>query len=203
MQSYCGWTRGLRRQGQAAGSAAVAQQENTLCSVSKRRLFLLTAFVSLPYYAVMENLELREAKPSDSQFVLQVRKQAFGKYVEQVWGWNEEEQRKLHQKRFASQQFYIIQWSGIDVGIVAVKRERDILTVNQLLILPEYQGKGIGRACMIRIMNDATTTQSSVKLRVLKINSRAQTFFERLGFERIGESDTHIQMQRPGTRNYH
>jgi len=149
----------------------------------------------------MESLKLREATPSDSEFAYRVKKLAFGTYVEQIWGWDEEEQQKLHQKRFASQEFYVIQWSGVDVGVLAIDRERDNLTVNQLFVLPEYQGKGIGRACITRIINDAATSHSSFRLRVLKINSRAMTFFERLGFERIGESDTHVQMQKLGKRN--
>ncbi|UCG62250.1 MAG: GNAT family N-acetyltransferase [Candidatus Zixiibacteriota bacterium] len=144
----------------------------------------------------MENLVLRSTKPSDSEFAFQVKKLAFGEYVEQVWGWDENEQRRLHQKRFASQEFCVIQWSGIDVGVLAINREPDNLTVNQLFVLPEYQGKGIGRACMTRIINDAAISGSSVRLRVLKINRRAMVFFERLGFERIGETDTHVHMER-------
>jgi len=34
------------------------------------------------------------------------------------------------------------------------------------------------------------------ELRVLKVNSRAIAFYQRLGFKIIGETDTHIQMER-------
>lgn len=144
----------------------------------------------------MDNLRLKRATVSDSDFAYQVKKLAFGKYVEQVRGWNEAEQRALHQKRFASQEFYVIQWSDIEVGVLAFVRDPDCLTVNQLFILPEYQGRGIGRACMMQIINEAATSHSAVRLRVLKVNSRAMAFFEGLGFERIGESDMHVHMER-------
>jgi ribosomal protein S18 acetylase RimI-like enzyme len=116
--------------------------------------------------------------------------------VELVWDWDEEEQRQLHERRFVSQDFQVIQVSGIDVGILAIVREPDCVKVNQLFILPEYQGRGIGTACMMRIIEDAAASELPVRLRVLKVNSRAVAFYQRLGFRSIGESDTHVLMER-------
>ena len=61
------------------------------------------------------NLTLRVATDGDSEFVYETKKAAFRGYVEQVWGWNEEEQRLLHDRRFLSQEVQIIQFSGKDV----------------------------------------------------------------------------------------
>jgi RimJ/RimL family protein N-acetyltransferase len=36
-----------------------------------------------------------------------------------------------------------------------------------------------------------------VRLRVLKVNPRALAFFERLGFARAGETETHVLLERP------
>jgi ribosomal protein S18 acetylase RimI-like enzyme len=153
--------------------------------------------MSFPDTTDMENLKLRKATASDSEFAFGVKKLVFGSYVDQVWGWDEEEQRQLHQRRFASQEFSVIQWSDIDVGILAIVREHGLIRINQLLILPDHQGKGIGGACMSRIIDDAAASGSPVRLQVLKINSRALAFFERLGFKRIGETDIHVQMEKP------
>jgi ribosomal protein S18 acetylase RimI-like enzyme len=64
------------------------------------------------------------------------------------------------------------------------------------IINPEYQGRGIGTACIRRIIEDAVAFELPVRLRVLKVNSRAITFYQRLGFRSIGESDTHVLMER-------
>lgn len=144
----------------------------------------------------MHNLRVRKATADDSEFAYQTKKAAFGAYVEQVWGWDEDEQRRLHERRFASQDFQVIQVSGIDVGIMAVVRQADCLKVNQMFILPEYQSRGIGTACMMHIIEDAEASKLPVRLRVLKVNSRAIAFFQRLGFKSIGESDTHVVMER-------
>ena len=144
----------------------------------------------------MDDLRLRKATADDSEFAYRTKKAAFRKYVEKVWGWDEEEQRQLHERRFASQDFQVIQVSGIDVGILAIVRQPDCVKVNQMFILPEYQSRGIGAACMLRIIEDAVTSELPVRLQVLKVNSRAVAFYQRLGFRSIGESDTHVLLER-------
>jgi ribosomal protein S18 acetylase RimI-like enzyme len=143
----------------------------------------------------MDNLNLRKATTSDSEFAYRTKKAAFRQYVELVWGWDEEQQRQLHERRFAAQKFSVIQLSGVDVGIMAIVREPDCVKLNQLLILPEHQSKGIGAACTMQVIEDAAASELPVRLQVLKVNRRAIAFFQRLGFESIGESDTHVLME--------
>lgn len=145
----------------------------------------------------MDNLKLRKATASDSEFAYLTKKAVFRQYVEQVWGWDEEEQRQLHLRRFSSQEFSVIQFSDVNVGIMAIVLEPDCVKLNQVFILPEYQGRGIGTACTKRVIEDAAAAELSVRLRVLKVNSRAIAFFQKLGFKKIGESDTHVRMERP------
>ena len=147
-------------------------------------------------YEDMNNFRLRKAATEDSEFAYQTKKAAFREYVEKVWGWDEDEQRQLHERRFMSQDFQVIQLSDIDVGIMAVVRQPDCVKVNQMYIMPEYQSRGIGAACVLRIIEDATAAKLPVRLQVLKVNSRALTFYQRFGFSSIGESDTHILMER-------
>ena len=144
----------------------------------------------------VEELNIRKAYASDSEFVFTVKKAAFREYVEQVWGWDDSYQRELHDRRFTSQDLRIIQFCGTDVGFLATSRTRDTLKVNQLYILPEYQGKGIGSACMARILDDASLRQKPVVLQVLKVNTRGIAFYQKLGFIIVGETTTHFQMKK-------
>lgn len=143
----------------------------------------------------MNNLRLRTATADDSEFAYQTKKAAFRKYVEKVWGWDENEQRKFHERRFATQGFQVIQVDNIDVGILAVVQQPDCVKVNQMFILPKHQSRGIGAACIMRIIED-TVSKLPIQLQVLKVNNRAFAFFQRFGFRRIGESDTHVLMER-------
>ena len=141
-------------------------------------------------------MDLRQAMITDSEFAYQTKKAAFRASVEMVWGWDEVEQRQLHERRFETQEYMVIQASGTDVGILVTAREPDCMKVNQLCILPEHQNLGIGTACMMRVIADARGDGLPVRLRVLKVNTRAAALYRRLGFEEIGDSETHISMER-------
>jgi GNAT superfamily N-acetyltransferase len=141
----------------------------------------------------MDGLTLRKATPNDSEFAYCAKRAAFREYVE---GWDEAEQRQLHQQRFGAQDFRVVHLAGTDVGIIAVVVTPDCLTVNQLFLLPEHQGKGIGHRCMLLILEEARQLGLPVRLRVLKVNPRVLAFYQRLGFVRTGETATHYLMEK-------
>ena len=144
----------------------------------------------------MKNLRLRPVTADDSEFAYQTKQASFREYAEKVWGWDEEEQRQLHERRFAAQVFRVIQLSDIDVGIMAMLRQPDCINLHQLFILPAYQGKGIGEAVLKLIIKEAAEAKLPIRLQVLKVNNRAFSFYQRLGFNRTGENETHILMER-------
>ena len=144
----------------------------------------------------MDSLTLRQATPSDSEFAYVTRRAAFREYVEKVWGWDEDEQRLLHERRYRPQEFRVINLAGTDIGIIAVVVAPDCVKVNQLFLLPEHQGKGIGSKCMSLIMDEGRRMGLPVRLRVLNVNQRALAFYQRLGFVRTGETDAHVLMER-------
>jgi ribosomal protein S18 acetylase RimI-like enzyme len=146
---------------------------------------------------VPASLSFRQATPQDSEFAYQVKKTTLAEYVRQVRGWAENEQRRLHQRRFASQDFRVIVASGPDVGVLALSREPDYLKVNRLLILPEHQGRGVDTACMKRVLEEAAADGLPVRLQVLKVNHGAIEFCRRLGFSETGVDNTHVQLEKP------
>lgn len=146
--------------------------------------------------STVKHIRFRKASQNDSEFAYKVKKVAFEEYVEKIWGWDEDIQRQLHEELFKTQEFRIIELSGVDVGIMAVEIKSDHVKVNQLFLLPCYQGKGIGTQCMDQIMKQAAQMNLPIRLRVLKINPRALVFYERIQFTRIGETNTHILLER-------
>ena len=145
----------------------------------------------------MDKVILRKATEADCEFAYEARKAAFQEYAEQVWGWDEELERKRHPSRFASQAFRVICAPEGDVGILATKCDSGDLTVKQLFILPEHQGKGIGSACMEQVIKEAKAKRQTVNLQVLRINDRAIAFYYRMGFRNTDQTDTHVLMFRP------
>ena len=143
----------------------------------------------------MEGLSIRKARASDSEFIFTVKKAAY-RYVEQVWGWDDNYQRERHNKEFTSHDFHIIQFHETDVGFFITSSTPDMLKVDQIYILPQYQGRGIGSACLTRIVDDANLEQRSVVLQVLKVNTRGIALYKRLGFTIVGEDSIYLQMEK-------
>ncbi len=138
---------------------------------------------------------LRQAGPDDKQFAYDVKRAALREYVELVWGWDEDQQWQLHERRFREQDVQVIIQDGEDVGIMSVAARSDCLFVNQLYVLPEHQGQGIGRQCMLTVMERAKGLDLPVRLQVMKVNPRAVAFYQRLGFTTTGQTATHVLMQ--------
>jgi len=144
----------------------------------------------------MVDIILRKGTDQDSNFSYETKKAAFKEYVEKVWGWDENEQRQLHDKRYSSQEFQVVQKSGVDIGILVVIRETEFIKLNQMFLLPEYQGNGIGGELLSTIIKEANYSMIPIRLQVLKVNNRAYAFYQRFGFRYIGETETHYQMER-------
>lgn len=149
----------------------------------------------------MRGLEIRKAVANDSPFVYETKRAAFKEYVDQVFGWDEEQQHLLHRQRFVSQDFRIVGLNGKDVGILAVDIQADCVKLNQVFLAPEFQGLGIGKACMLQVMKEADQLKLPIHLQVLKVNPRARVFYERLGFVCTGETETHVLTAYKGEHN--
>ena len=111
-------------------------------------------------------ITVRKATCEDSDFAYQAKKASFRQYAEKVWGWDESEQQRLHEKRFDVRSFEIIQYNGNEVGVLCIVEEPDRLIVNQLFILPEYQSKGIGKVCMQIVIQRANKAALPIRLKV-------------------------------------
>jgi hypothetical protein len=77
----------------------------------------------------------RRATGNESEFVYQTKKAAFKEYIEKVWGWDEGEQRKLHERRFASQSFQVRRENIILTSIILnITWDRILLTCNPEIV---------------------------------------------------------------------
>ena len=142
-----------------------------------------------------DRLKLRKASQDDMELAFLVKRAAFRKYAELVWGWDEDGQRQLHDRRFREQDYRIINLDGNDIGVISMDVKPDCVFVNQIYVLPEHQGQGVGWKCMQVILERGRDLGLTVRLQVLKVNPRAVAFYERLGFTITDETDTHFLMQ--------
>jgi len=143
------------------------------------------------------DVSLRPATDADREFAFRVKEESMGEYVEETFGWDEAAQRALHARRFTPSQTRIIVWESRDVGVLAVHDAAEEVTVQQLFLLPEAQGRGLGGQVLDTVIDDARALGRPVALRVLTSNPRARAFYERHGFAVTEETDTHWYLRTP------
>jgi ribosomal protein S18 acetylase RimI-like enzyme len=146
----------------------------------------------------MRNIEytLRTITEQDYDFIYQVKKDAYIKYVEINFGeWNDELQKeffKAFMERF-KEGARIITFQGKDIGFYNDSETEYTYEIGNICILPEYQNQGIGTVILQDIM--AEHADKEIHLQYFKQNPVGR-LYERLGFERVGETPYHYQMRK-------
>jgi nicotinamidase-related amidase/ribosomal protein S18 acetylase RimI-like enzyme len=85
--------------------------------------------------------------------------------------------------------------AGAHVGFIRVTEDGTELTIRDLAIAPGEQGRGLGTAAVALTAARAAESGQDVVLRVLDVNPRARTLYERLGFAIDEERSRSIQMR--------
>jgi ribosomal protein S18 acetylase RimI-like enzyme len=155
----------------------------------------------------MTRIKLREAVPADSEFVFEVRREAFREYVDLDEKWNDARELERHRERFGRQRFRVIAIGGTDVGYIATALYPRAtatypasLYLHQLMLLPSFQSRGIGSDVLRLLAAEAHALGMPMRLRVLRVNPRALAFYLGAGCEVVGESDSHISLELRGIR---
>jgi GNAT superfamily N-acetyltransferase len=146
----------------------------------------------------MTEIHLRPAAQQDGPFLYHLVKTTMQGYVAQTWGWDEEWQQTYFWAHFDPADRQIIVRDGQDIGVFTVEEHVDALFIDQIYILPGYQGQGIGTALIRSVLQRGAELGLPVRLRVLRVNP-ARRLYERLGFVVTEETDTRCFMEaRPG-----
>ena len=144
----------------------------------------------------MLSVDRRPVTPADFELVYRIKCAAMRPYVEATWGWDEEDQRRLHARRFHVGETEFLLVDGESVGVLYVKREPHAIVLVSLLLHPDWQSRGIGSRMLDALSGEARRTGVPIRLRVLRVNERARALYERHGFRVTETTDTHHHMIR-------
>jgi ribosomal protein S18 acetylase RimI-like enzyme len=108
-------------------------------------------------------------------------KEAFLDLISKTFGWNESSQSE----RFNSYNLSDLKWINIceiNIGYICLVIDENSFHLRLLIIKEQHQRKGYGER-VIRIIEDAAFAKNkSIKMSSFKINSRANSFYRRLGY---------------------
>ena len=139
-------------------------------------------------------MKFAQADATDREIIFHLHKEALGPYVDQIFGWDDSEQEELFNQKFDPSANKWIVVDGVQVGIVRYRDNDDHFYIDIIEICPKYQGQGYGSTVINGVLSEADRRGINVDLQVFKINP-AIRLYERLGFQRIGETERHFQMR--------
>lgn len=135
-------------------------------------------------------MNLKPILDSEFEALFLTVKQGIYSYVDSVFGWDDNFQRDRLKNDYEPSWFH---WVVIDderVGLLCFKPYGNAFHVHLLIVFPEYQNHNIGTKVMKHIHQLATTEKRSrVTLSSFKSNQRAISFYLRLGYQHLDDSD--------------
>jgi ribosomal protein S18 acetylase RimI-like enzyme len=140
------------------------------------------------------DISLRPVTDDDYEYLYRLNESTMRTYAEQTYGpWDEAVARRIFAERWRPATLQVIVVDGEDAGMLEVQPSDGEINLTNIRVAPEYQGQGIGTRLIAEVVRDAHQRGRPVTLRVLKVNP-ALRLYERLGFARVGETDTHHLM---------
>ena len=137
----------------------------------------------------------RPALISDIEFARSAHHAAYRDVVERQFKiWDEAAQDQFFANDWASGEFEIVLWDGAACGYLSIAECENHIHVRELVIAPEYQGRGIGSSLLRTTIEEARAKGIPVKLGALHEN-RALVLYRRLGFRETGKTETHTLME--------
>lgn len=143
------------------------------------------------------DFSMRPATEADADFLWDLHRVTLKPYVEQTWGWDDAFQERYFREHFSPSNSQVIQCEGKDVGVITVEENQLGYILSNIELYPQYQGLGIGTTLIRELLEKAAGRGLPVSLRVLKVNPAGQLYL-RLGFNVIGETETHYWMRKEG-----
>ena len=97
-------------------------------------------------------------------------------------------QRKEYEERYPDAEYAVVLVGGRPAGRIWITRPGDEIHLLDIALLPEFQNCGVGTVLLRRLMDEARGAGLPLRHYVFVLNTEALRFYERLGFEVIGES---------------
>ena len=146
------------------------------------------------------DLELRERKPEDESFLLEVYASTRLEELEGL-GWDDNQKQAFIRMQFlARERCYprvddrIILMHGRPVGRIMVDRSETAILLRDIALLTEYRNIGIGARLLQDLIKEATSAKKPIELHVVA-SSPAVRFYERFGFRRSGDDGAYLEMK--------
>lgn len=139
-------------------------------------------------------MNIRPVEDGEEAALFEIHRAVFHSHIEQIWGWDEEWQKANFARELESSTTSVVSINGLIVGYVQFCNDGKGIYVQNIALITNYQRKGIGTRLIEQLQAKAAANGVPLELGVFRTNAPAQRFYERLGFKKTCDTDTHIQM---------
>lgn len=137
----------------------------------------------------------RQALDADADFARSVHHQAYRDVVVRQFGaWDEGAQDEFFKGDWVPREFEIILCDAVPCGYLCVEDRGSDIHVRELVISPQFQGRGVGSQILRDVIERAGARRVPVRLGTLHAN-RALHLYRRLGFRESERTETHVLME--------
>jgi ribosomal protein S18 acetylase RimI-like enzyme len=138
----------------------------------------------------MADIVLRPATAADAEFFFDLHKASLGPYVDQIWDWDDADQRAYLARNLVLEHVRVIVVDGVDVGRLDVEEGDDEIFLALIELSPDHQGRSIGSRLIRDLLDRGSADGKRVTLSVLEVNRRACQLYRRLGFTVVSRGGT-------------
>ena len=152
-----------------------------------------------------ERLTLRAVTADDEALLLFVYDSSRAEELAQVeWQegqreafvkWQFDLQRREYDARFPGAEYEVILVDDQPAGRIWIGRDAEEIHLLDIVVLPEFQNRGVGRALLNSLIDEAKQTGKALRHFVFVMNVDALRFYERLGFVVIEEKGAYKHME--------
>lgn len=103
-------------------------------------------------------------------------------------------QHAHYQKHYAGSEFFVIEQAGTAIGRLYLARWTSEHRIVDIALIPEHRGRGLGRALLSDLLDEAARAGKAVTIHVEKFNP-AMSLYHRLGFIAAGEEGAYDLMR--------
>ena len=132
----------------------------------------------------------------DERWLEQLRRAVSQDLFVATWGgWDEARHLRHCAECWERGEINVIEVDGVRTGMIQLLEDADAVEVGEIQIQPAYQGRGIGTRVLLDTIARAHARRKKVCLSTGLKNRRAFELYQRLGFRRIAQTDTHDHME--------
>ena len=137
----------------------------------------------------------RKAEEADGEAIYQLYRLVMHGFISDIWGWDEQWQRADFSTHFDPRGVTLAFQEDQLAGYSHVENRDRQLFIRMIVVHPRHQRNGIGKKLLESVIASAGEQSKTIGLEVFKINEVARAFYERHGFDMVGEAPaSHIMV---------